>query len=265
MDRPDPDEIALSDEDFYAESHNDDEAAQAAQEAATMAATLGFTSFGGTKATDDDDDDNDDDSSSRPTKKRRYNSHLLDHAVIAPPEPTPAIVTAHRAQLKDKDKPKKQPNLDEITYSDDDNDDFDLDTTAGAAAAPGAEADSTQSQLPSAGGSRNGRGSSLPNRPSNNPASSSFPTDRGGRGGTSRGGGGGARGGGRGGGGAMNPLWYVDYYDASSNENPWEGMEKFKGLESVGVWLSRFWDREKDGEGGESGGAAQGGEGVVVG
>ncbi|KAL2116438.1 hypothetical protein VTJ04DRAFT_8606 [Mycothermus thermophilus] len=45
--------------------------------------------------------------------------------------------------------------------------------------------------------------------------------------------------------GGYNPLWYVDYYDSSCNENPWEGMEKFKGLEPVGPFLPRYWDQQK--------------------
>lgn len=35
----------------------------------------------------------------------------------------------------------------------------------------------------------------------------------------------------------MNPLWYVDYYDPSSNQNPWERLEQAKGLAPVGPWL----------------------------
>ena len=47
-------------------------------------------------------------------------------------------------------------------------------------------------------------------------------------------------GGGRTGGkGQRNELWYVDYYDASFNENPWKQLEKELGLPSVGTWLER--------------------------
>ncbi|KAB5586138.1 hypothetical protein GE09DRAFT_1073516 [Coniochaeta sp. 2T2.1] len=42
----------------------------------------------------------------------------------------------------------------------------------------------------------------------------------------------------RGGGGGKR-IWYADYYDPSSNENPWEWLEKARGLEPVGSWLPR--------------------------
>lgn len=55
------------------------------------------------------------------------------------------------------------------------------------------------------------------------------------RGGSSRGGDRprGGRGAGRG-----NEKWYVDYYDPAFNANPWEALEKAKGLEPVGTWLA---------------------------
>ncbi|KAG5986776.1 hypothetical protein E4U43_005362 [Claviceps pusilla] len=36
-----------------------------------------------------------------------------------------------------------------------------------------------------------------------------------------------------------NELWYKDYYDSTSNENPWERLEKAMGLETKGIWVSR--------------------------
>ncbi|KAK2591487.1 hypothetical protein QQS21_010833 [Conoideocrella luteorostrata] len=36
-----------------------------------------------------------------------------------------------------------------------------------------------------------------------------------------------------------NELWYQGYYDSTSNENPWERLEKAMGLESKGVWVPR--------------------------
>ena len=33
--------------------------------------------------------------------------------------------------------------------------------------------------------------------------------------------------------------WYDGYYDPMSNENPWERLEKAKGLDSKGSWLPR--------------------------
>ncbi len=39
--------------------------------------------------------------------------------------------------------------------------------------------------------------------------------------------------------GQRNELWYVGYYDPSSNENPWEKLEKANGLEPRGAWIER--------------------------
>ncbi|POR31711.1 Uncharacterized protein TPAR_08061 [Tolypocladium paradoxum] len=33
--------------------------------------------------------------------------------------------------------------------------------------------------------------------------------------------------------------WYQGYYDASSNENPWDRLEKAMGLQPKGTWISR--------------------------
>ncbi|KAH6984640.1 hypothetical protein BKA56DRAFT_671127 [Ilyonectria sp. MPI-CAGE-AT-0026] len=33
--------------------------------------------------------------------------------------------------------------------------------------------------------------------------------------------------------------WYEGYYDPSTNENPWDRLEKARGLSSVGSWLPR--------------------------
>ncbi|KAL2069962.1 hypothetical protein VTL71DRAFT_14642 [Oculimacula yallundae] len=61
--------------------------------------------------------------------------------------------------------------------------------------------------------------SSLPNRP----AGGVFSSSRGG--------------GGNSGKGAKNEKWWVDYYDPAFNRNPWEELEKERGLGSVGTWL----------------------------
>jgi hypothetical protein len=60
----------------------------------------------------------------------------------------------------------------------------------------------------------------------------------------------GGRGGGGGGGGKR--IWWTDYYDPSSNENPWEWLEKARGLEAVGSWLPRGHGANRVG-GGRSG------------
>ena len=37
---------------------------------------------------------------------------------------------------------------------------------------------------------------------------------------------------------ARSKQWWTDYYDRSSNENPWERLEKARGLEPVGSWIA---------------------------
>lgn len=39
--------------------------------------------------------------------------------------------------------------------------------------------------------------------------------------------------------GQRNEFWYVDYYDPSFNENPWARLEEVKGLKTNGTWLDR--------------------------
>lgn len=34
-------------------------------------------------------------------------------------------------------------------------------------------------------------------------------------------------------------IWWVGYYDPTSNENPWEILERKGGLEAIGAWLPR--------------------------
>ncbi|KAL5615252.1 hypothetical protein BROUX41_005306 [Berkeleyomyces rouxiae] len=45
--------------------------------------------------------------------------------------------------------------------------------------------------------------------------------------------------------GERNALWYIDYYDPMSNENPWEDLEKKAGLEPLGTWLPRGHARQQ--------------------
>ncbi|CZT45942.1 uncharacterized protein RSE6_06303 [Rhynchosporium secalis] len=54
-------------------------------------------------------------------------------------------------------------------------------------------------------------------------------------GGSSRGGS--SRGGGDSGRGGRNDRWWVDYYDPGFNTNPWEVLDREKGLSSIGTWL----------------------------
>ncbi len=226
MANPNPDEIDLSDEGY-------DDGSNSQDDAAAMAAALGFSSFGTQPE-------------SRPAKKRRFNPQS-DNAFVA--TPTPPSLTAYTAQ----DQPTATNTTDTVQEAgNNDDDDFVLDTTADLTSPATPTPTKEQPNL------------SLPARPPQ-PGITTQDTANSnrGRGGLSqgqRGGHGGlpSRGGHGGGGGYRNPLWYVDYYDASSNENPWEGMEKFKGLEAVGKWVPRFWAGGKGGSAGGGGGDGAG-------
>ncbi|KAF5003932.1 hypothetical protein FDECE_9553 [Fusarium decemcellulare] len=37
----------------------------------------------------------------------------------------------------------------------------------------------------------------------------------------------------------VNNTWYIGYYDPMSNENPWERLEKTRGVQTRGTWLPR--------------------------
>ncbi|KAK0704795.1 hypothetical protein B0H67DRAFT_649206 [Lasiosphaeris hirsuta] len=193
-------------------------------DAAAMATMLGFSTFGMRDA-------------DRPAKKRRFHAHA-DDAVVAglpsnqhlprkPPAPIssgvnrlplhprePAVVSAPRDGVKGKGKGAGG-NADEIDLDDDD----DVDEGGSVAVQPqGLQA---ASALPAPAGPVLG---------------SEFESARGGRGGLGRGG----RGGGGRGGFGHDPTrqWWIDYYDPSSNENPWDRLEQARGLEPVGTWLA---------------------------
>ncbi|KXJ96518.1 hypothetical protein Micbo1qcDRAFT_210783 [Microdochium bolleyi] len=51
------------------------------------------------------------------------------------------------------------------------------------------------------------------------------------------------RGGFRGRGPQQKSTWWIDYYDPSSNINPWERLEQERGLQPRGPWMS--WDEAK--------------------
>ncbi|KAL2129979.1 hypothetical protein VTI74DRAFT_7048 [Chaetomium olivicolor] len=244
-----PEEIDLSDaEDSYSNPPtNTNEDFDIAQDP-NLAATLGFTAFGAAKRSSDDD-------GTRGAKKRRYNPQVDNAIVDVHPN-----LTAQKA------------NADKITYQDEeevDYGDFELNTNADPNSnvpptlAGGASGGSTPGAAGGTGwsqpaGTGFGRGAVPGSAPQSQTSYSMSYSNRGGRGG-GRGGGTGRGGHGHGHGHGMNPNWYIDYYDPSSNENPWEGMEKYKGLEPVGTWLT-WADRHS-----ENGSNNAGGVGMTAG
>lgn len=211
-------------------------------DAAAMAAAMGFSNFGAQK----------------PNKRRKYNPHVDDAVVDAPsassslPFHKPAKGTSANAIPLGT---RPTANKDEISLEDEGDDIGDQGD--GKDPTPQAENPSLHHQLPSRPpvnlpthdevqskietilGT-----SSIHNQPS--PTSSSF--HQGGRGGGV--GGHGARGGcqssaGRG----KHPRestgtpWWEEYYDPAFNTNPWEKLEKERGLEPRGPWMT--WEESK--------------------
>ncbi|KAH8883911.1 hypothetical protein GQ53DRAFT_830352 [Thozetella sp. PMI_491] len=211
-------------------------------DSAAMAAAMGFSSFGG---------------QDRPAKKRRYNAG--SDAIVAsslpsalpgslPPKPSaPARLTGAN-QLPLHQRTPRGPgssaaagkNADEIDLDDD-------------------EVDGDQGGAPVAthgglGGSEHADEDPPPQYldTSRLPTSYEEPMDggagawhghRGGRAGAQRGG---SRGGRGGYGGSGLPQWWLDYYDPSSNQNPWERLERARGIDSKGTWLARSTKEGRD-------------------
>ncbi|KXX82311.1 hypothetical protein MMYC01_201957 [Madurella mycetomatis] len=299
MERPNtnPDEIDLDDDDFYGDDGNTAELEDVL--GPTMAATMGFTSFGGSRKRG-----NGDPASVHSTKKRRFN-HQPDEAVIAEyedpdnfydqgkghdsaleidePEPLqqPGIITASKAQLASKTKRKTKPKDDDPDYIDysDDGDNSNGDNDAAAADYDNLELDTTlDSDAPSptrtpivAAAEEAAAGAPPPPPPPPQPkpgkkapaqsigASKSQPqsqtpagktTKRAGAPPASKWGGKQPQGQGSGQGQTqarpqgqgrtqIDLNWYVDYYVAGSNENPWEKLEAERGIKAVGSWITR--------------------------
>lgn len=285
-----PDELDLDDDlysDDQAETRNNDITTDTTT--ATMAATMGFTSFGG--APKHSYSNPSPSSHHPPTKKRRFNPYADDAVIAGPEKPaeddseqfyeeedestskTNSIqFTAYEGQLHstintttsskpnprhDADYPADAINHDdEIDYDDNDydelaagvdNHDFALDTTAGADATfesddmPSSSVGTPQAQAQTQTQVLPGISTALPAR------------------GGGRGAGAGFGSGGRGAPPGRNPTWYVDYYDPSSNANPWEALEERLGMSAVGRWLSPRGKGNGSGNGSGSGGAAAAG------
>ena len=206
-------------------------------DAAAMAEAMGFSSFG-TQASN---------------KRRKFNP-ATDAVVDGAPTATSVAQASSRAvggpmSSGSNSTPlgTRTQNKDEIALDVDNDDDDDVaghDSAGGAAiaqspsGADGPEPQSTQdwqAKIDSIVGASEGRHPQLPARPVAGPA---MQGSHGTRGGYQSG-----RGSGRGMGREPGKMWWEGYYDPSSVINPWERLEKEKGLEPRGEFLS--WEEAK--------------------
>ncbi len=214
-------------------------------EGAAMAAAMGFSSFGSTE---------------RPNKKRRFNSHA--DAVVSgtlpaapaslPAKPPPSVraTGANNLPLHPRGPPLSarghghptqggSGNADEIDLGEDD------ESGGGADASADGPRDGTQEDGDARGpqyidtsrepGAYEDFGGSF--EPQGQEWAGAGGPGAPGRGGLRHRGG---RGGGRGGYAAPGrSQWWLDYYDPTSNQNPWERLEQSRGIESKGTWLTK--------------------------
>ncbi|KAK4140788.1 uncharacterized protein C8A04DRAFT_39612 [Dichotomopilus funicola] len=206
-----PDEIDLSEDELQADKDVE------VDEEAAMAATMGFTSFGGARPTDDDTEAN------RPPKKRRFN-HGLDEAVVAHSggenysgsvadneafaTSANAVITGPRSQSQSQSQNRP---LSPSSHSLPPN-------PHGLPSRPPPVVSAAAAQIHQQPPFHHHGGQAHHNQPHN-----SLPT--GGHNSRSHG-------------GQQNPLWYINYYDHSSNRNPWEELEQLRGLAPVGSWIA---------------------------
>ena len=200
-------------------------------DAAAMAEAMGFSSFG----------------SQAPNKRRKFNP-ATDAVVAGAPTATSVAQASSRAvggpmSSGSNSTPlgTRTHNKDEIALDLDDNHDgTESDSAGGAAVAPHVahkddpepqSAQDWQAKIDSIVGASDGRHPQLPARPVPGP---SMQGSHGTRGGYQSG---------RGMGREPGKMWYEDYYDPSSLINPWERLEKAKGLESMGQFVS--WEEAK--------------------
>ncbi|KAM0664742.1 hypothetical protein ACQRIU_006600 [Beauveria bassiana] len=186
----------------------DDDTAEA------MAAAMGFSSFG---------------AQNPPSRKRKYNPN--NDAVVSIDKPQRHGTGANSATVGERRAPPA--NADEIAL-DDEVDDDSANNNGEAAAVGEAEGVSVDA----AGGSSHGIGAGiagLPQRPA--PARGGFTGTQHRRGGTPRQASGGHHG--------INKLWYEDYYDHFSNENPWAKLEEAAGLQPISTWFPVHTSKEE--------------------
>lgn len=181
--------------------------------AAAMAAAMGFSSFGAQNPS---------------SKKRKYNSNSDAVVSIDHDHGT----GANSAPVGERRAPPA--NTDEIALDDDDDDGRSADDksdTAALGAAASASVDAISGLQPELGTGIAG----LPQRPA--PRHGDFVGNPHRRGGESRQASGGRH--------AINKLWYMDYYDHFSNENPWAKLEEGAGLQPISTWTPVHINREE--------------------
>lgn len=239
-------------------------------EAAAMAAAMGFSSFGQQPTLADSEEPDENGPNGRPSKKRRYNSRVDAYVGPAPQGTGANDVPVQRRAFPPQNEGSEMRNENEISL---DGNEINLDDNE-----EGVATGDTATTIPHVPGLPPKPHFTLPANPALPPkpqpqhfhASDSNQQDsnnsqnhirdqRGDHG--ARGGHGvrGGRGGGRGGHAGNNnhtrdptKPWYTDYYDPSSNENPWERLEEQRGMEAVGVWLPTS-SRSGGGRGGRGG------------
>lgn len=173
-------------------------------DAAAMAAAMGFSTFG---------------AQDRPQKKRRYNPAVDAATSVAQSSRGPkAATTGSNSTPLGKhtgaSRGEERPNGDEINLEDEGEDEL------GSAQDTIAQDDSKEElshTAPSHG---------LPARPA--PGTGfvgSLPHGRGRQENVSK--------------PQSSKIWYEGYYDNTSNENPWERLEKTMGVEAKGSWVAR--------------------------
>ncbi|KAK8141949.1 hypothetical protein G3M48_009579 [Beauveria asiatica] len=190
----------------------DDDTAEA------MAAAMGFSSFG---------------AQNPPSRKRKYNPN--NDAVVSIDKPQRHGTGANSAPVGERRAPPV--NADEIALDDevDNDDDDDGANNNGEAVAVG---EAASASTDAAGGFAHGIGAGiagLPQRPA--PARGGFAGNQQRRGGAPRQASGGHHG--------MNKLWYEDYYDHFSNENPWAKLEEAAGLQPISTWFPVHTSKEE--------------------
>ncbi|KAM3432503.1 hypothetical protein NHJ13734_006849 [Beauveria thailandica] len=190
----------------------DDDTAEA------MAAAMGFSSFG---------------AQNPPSRKRKYNPN--NDAVVSIDKPQRHGTGANSAPVGERRAPPV--NADEIALDDevDNDDDDDGANNNGEAVAVG---EAASASTDAAGGFAHGIGAGiagLPQRPA--PARGGFAGNQHRRGGAPRQASGGHHG--------MSKLWYEDYYDHFSNENPWAKLEEAAGLQPISTWFPVHTSKEE--------------------